>query len=185
MIALVIVGAILVLGGGGAGVYFLTKGNDSSNNSQGGGGVSSSEPKTKPSGLKPGSGSPSSIGGLPFPSNGGGSGGSSGSKAPPPSVGGPGGPISGGDADAITDTAKRYAAAVSNKDEATAKGLTCEQSDGGILFDSGGKVEVTGKPESFGSDSASIDVKVTIGDSEPIDNFPLFMNKKGSGWCVS
>jgi hypothetical protein len=186
VIALVIVGAILVLGGGGTGVYFLTKGKDnSSNNSQGGGGgAPSSGPQIKPTGPKLGTGSPSSIGGLPFPS--GGSSGS-GSAAPPKSgtVGGPGGPLNGSDEAAITDAAKRYATAVTNKDEAGAKDLTCDKTDGGILYDSGGKVEVTGKPESFGSDSASIDVKVTIGDSEPIDNFPLFMNKKGSGWCVS
>ena len=44
---------------------------------------------------------------------------------------------------------------------------------------------MTGKPEKFGEDGASIDVRVTIGSSEPIDGFPLFMNKKGNGWCVS
>ncbi len=166
VIVAVIVGAVLVLGGAGTGVYFLVKGSDKTDSSSasgngGGGGTPSSTRSTPPS-----SGKTTTSEDKPDTST----------VRPPVSGGG-----TPNDA-AIVDVATKYATAVTNKDETGAKQLTCDNNPG-LLFDSGAKVEVTGKPESFGDEGATIAVRVTVGNS-PIDDFPLFLNKKGDGWCV-
>jgi hypothetical protein len=169
VIIAVIVGAVLVLGGAGTGVYFLVKGSNKTDSSSasgnGGGGTTPSSKRTTPS-----SGKTTTSEDGPGTTT-----------ARPPASGGGGGGGGLNDA-AIVDVATKYANAVTNKDENGAKQLTCDNNPG-LLFDSGAKVEVTGKPESFGDEGATIAVRVTVGNS-PIDDFPLFLNKKGDGWCV-
>ncbi|HEV2783387.1 MAG TPA: hypothetical protein VGX25_28725 [Actinophytocola sp.] len=170
VIAAVVAGAVLVLGGAGTGIYFLTKGDDTpSNTASTGGQTSTSKPKTSGSQPKTRTSDRTESATPPRTSSGGGGGGGGGGGA--------------GDA-AIIEVAEKYAKAVTDKDEGAAKSLTCEN-DTGLLFDSGGKVEVTGKPETYGEDSASINVKVTLGSGDPIEDFPLFLDKKDAGWCVS
>jgi hypothetical protein len=36
----------------------------------------------------------------------------------------------------------------------------------------------------FGEESVSVGVRVTIG-TEKVDDYPLFMDRKGSNWCVT
>lgn len=178
LITAVVVGAVLVLGGGGAGIYFLTKGDDPKGTATGA--SQTSTPTAKPTAPASGSGSastpPNSTSQAP----------NSGGSAPPTSGGGGGGGSTGGPDDAaITQVADKYAKAVTGKDEAGAKAVTCDN-DPGLLYSSAEKVEVTGKPEKYGDDTASINVKINLGGgSEPIDNFPLFMDKKNNGWCIS
>jgi hypothetical protein len=177
LITAVVIGAVLVLIGGGTGVYFLTKGDGSgstaTNTSQ------KSAPQTQqtvPSGsgtpTAPKSSDPAPTSGS-TPTSSGGEGG-----------GGGGGGTGGADDAQIVQIAEKYAKAVTGKDEAGAKSVTCDN-DSGLLYTSAEKVEVVGKPEKYGDDTASINVKITIGASEPIDNFPLFMDKKTNGWCIS
>jgi hypothetical protein len=176
VITAVVIGAVLVLAGGGAGVYFLTKGNDSPNTA-----TSTSQksaPQTTPS-PRSGSSSPTT----PKPSNEAPTSGSTPTSSGG-SDGGGGGGGGGADDAQIVQVAEKYAKAVTGKDEAAAKSVTCDN-DSGLLYTSAEKVEVVGKPEKYGDDTASINVKITIGASEPIDNFPLFMDKKTNGWCIS
>jgi len=173
VITAVVVGAVLVLGGGGVGVYYLTKSDDPKNT-----GSSSSQtgsPGAKPTTPASGSGAPTT------PPNSTSQAPTSGTAAPTTGGGGTGGP----DDTAITQVAEKYAKAVSGKDEAGAKAVTCDN-DTGLLYSSAEKVEVVGKPDKYGDDTASINVKVSLGGgTEPIDNFPLFMDKKSNGWCIS
>jgi hypothetical protein len=177
VITAVVVGAVLVLGGGGAGVYFLTKADDPKNT-----GSSSSQtgsPGAKPTTPASGSGAPTT------PPNSTSQAPTSGTAAPTTGGGGGGGGTGGADDAAITQVAEKYAKAVSGKDEAGAKAVTCDN-DTGLLYSSAEKVEVVGKPDKYGDDTASINVKVSLGGgTEPIDNFPLFMDKKSNGWCIS
>ncbi|HET9140499.1 hypothetical protein [Actinophytocola sp.] len=86
---------------------------------------------------------------------------------------------------AVQETAQRYAKAVSDRDEATAKSLSCNNQEAGILFENDTKVEVIGKTQMLDATSATIDVKVTIGQAEPLEGFPLLLTKEPRGWCVS
>ena len=181
LITLIVVVAVLVIGGGGAGVYFLTKGDDDPKTNAAGTSQSGSptgDPSAPQSGPASGSNAPSE----PPPSN---QAPNSGPAAPTTGQGGGGGGGGGADDAAIVQVADKYAKAVSGKDEAGAKAVTCDN-DPGLLYSSAEKVEVVGKPEKYGDDTASINVKVNLGGgSEPIDNFPLFMDKKNNAWCIS
>lgn len=100
-------------------------------------------------------------------------------EPPPPPPPGSGG---GTDDAELVDLANRYGKAVTDRDEATAASLTCDK-QAGILFDSGGRIEVTGQVERYGEDSVSINIRLTIGEN-PIDNFPLYLDRKEGVWCV-
>lgn len=180
LITAIVVGAVLVLGGGGTGIYFLTKSDDNPKGNAAGtsqSGSPSGNPSAPQSGPASGSNAPSES----PPSN---QAPSSGPAAPTTGQGGGGG-TPGPDDAAIVQTAEKYVKAVTGKDEAGAKAVTCDN-DPGLLYNSAEKVEVVGKPEKYGDDTASINVKVSLGGgTEPIDNFPLFMDKKNNAWCIS
>lgn len=179
LITAVVVGAVLLLGGVGTGIYFLTKDDDPKNTATGSSQTNppSANPTAPSSGSEapstpPASGQPPASGAIPPPTNPGGGGGG-------------GGGTGGADDAAIIQVAEKYAKAVTGKDEAGAKSVTCDN-DTGLLYSSAEKVELIGKPEKYGDDSASINVRINLGGgSEPIDNFPLFMDKKNNAWCIS
>lgn len=158
MIITVAVVAILVLAAAAVLIYVLTK-DDS-------GGSAAS---TQSTGAKP---APGTASGAPR---------SDASSQPAP----PGNPESGGDAD-IVKVAQAYAEAVNTRQEVAAKELTCDKTDPGVLYQSttsGQKVEVTGKPEMSGNDSAFIDFGVSTSGTDPID-IPILMENNG-GWCIA
>jgi hypothetical protein len=179
----IIVGAALLLAGGGTGIYFLTKGEDtpSASNNQ-----SPNVPTFGPSSPGPGGSSPSesqppqseaerqapptttTTEPAPPPNN-----------PPPPNT-----PPVGADDAKIVEIARKYADAVSKQDENAAKQVTCAK-DAGLLYSSAGKVEVTGNPQKYTEDTASVPVKITIEQADPFEDLPLFMEKKDGGWCVS
>ena len=180
VITAIVVGAVLVLGGAGAGVYFLTKGDDPKNTATSISQSNSAKPTTPTTQPTSGSSGPNtppttsdkttSIESTPTPTT---------------TAGGGAGGGGGADDTQIVQVAEKYAKAVSGKDEAGAKSVTCDN-DTGLLYTSAEKVDVVGKPDKYGDDTASINVKISLGGgSEPIDNFPLFMDKKNNAWCVS
>jgi hypothetical protein len=174
LITAVVIGAVLVLAGGGTGIYFLTKGDDSGGNTA----TSTSQkstPQTQQSAPSGSAGPTTTKPGEPAATSG---------STPTTGDGGGGGGGGGADDAQIVQIAEKYAKAVTGKDEAAAKSVTCDN-DSGLLYTSAEKVEVVGKPEKYGDDTASINVKITIGASDPIDNFPLFMDKKNNAWCIA
>jgi len=182
VITTIVVGAVLVLAGAGTGVYFLTKSDSPKNDAISTSQSNSAGPTPTTSAAGPsGTGTPPTTSDntasieLPPP------------PAPPPTTTAGGGGGGGGDADdaQIVQVAEKYAKAVTSKDEASAKSVTCDN-ESGLLYASAEKVEVVAKPDKYGDDTASINVKISLGGgSEPIDNFPLFMDKKNNAWCVS
>jgi hypothetical protein len=180
LITAIIVGAVLVAGGGGAGIYLLTKSDDNPQGTATGAAKPGSPTNPSAPESEPGSGG-SNVPSAPAPPSG---------EAPPagsaaPTTRGGGGTGGGQDDAAIVQVTQKYASAVSGKDEAGAKAATCDN-EPGLLYSSAEKVEVVGKPEKYGDDTASINVKVNLGGgTEPIDNFPLFMDKKNNAWCIS
>jgi hypothetical protein len=181
VITAIVVGAALVLGGAGAGVYFLTKNDEPANTATG---SSQTQSATQPSPTTP----TSEVTGVPPTQNS--------DKAPPiqvttttptpkpPEGGGGGGGGNGADDANIVQVAQKYAKAVTAKDEAAAKSATCDN-ETGLLYTYAQKVEVTGKPEKYGDDNANIFVRITVEGTDPIDDFPLFMDKKNNAWCIS
>jgi hypothetical protein len=96
-----------------------------------------------------------------------------------------GGSGAGGDAE-IVRVAEAYAEAVNARKESTAEELTCDKTDPGVLYQStasGQEVQVTGRPEMSGSDSAFVDFGVSTSGTEPI-NIPILLENNG-GWCIA
>lgn len=176
IITAAVVGGALLLGGVGAGIYFLTKGDDP----QPAASSSSSRATVPPTQGSSTPQQPSGSANVPPPVSDTTAASVPPPPPPPPTSGGGGSP----DDAAISQVAEKYAKAVTAKDEAAAKSATCDN-EPGLLYASAEKVEVVGKPEKFGDDSASVPVKISIGASDPIENFPLFMDKKDNGWCIS
>lgn len=181
MITAIVIAAVLVLAGGGTGVYFLTKGDDDPSPSASSNSSAGNVPPTTTSGS-----APTGSGGAVPPPSGGGQPPASGAAPTSGGTGGGGGAGTGSPEDdaKIVEIAQKYASAVTNKDEGAAKSVTCDK-EAGLLFNDVQKVEVTGKPEKYGDDTASIGVKITIPEQDPIDNFPLFMGKESNVWCIS
>jgi hypothetical protein len=166
VIVAVVVGALLVLGGAGTGIYFLTK-----DDGQPGTAASGSTATTGP-------GAPTSDpGSAPTSQDGPATG-----TQPPPTSGDGGGGGGGGEAE-IADVAGKYARAVTDKDADTAKALTCDK-EPGILYDSVDKLEITGQPQKLTDDLATVQVRIIVGTAEPVDGYPLSLERKDGAWCV-
>jgi hypothetical protein len=174
MITALVVAAVLVLGGAGVGIYLATRDEDPAN-------TSAANPTTTSS-RSPDQTSPSESGGVSVPP------GATPTGTPPDQSGQPEQPSEqpGSVDPAVLETAQRYAKAVSDKDENTAKSLSCDNQQAGILFDESVKVEVIGKTQMLDANSATVDVKVTIGQADPLEGFPLLLNREPpKGWCVT
>jgi len=96
-------------------------------------------------------------------------------------------PPSGGDEAAvaeIADVATQAATAISNADIALINQLSCDPSANGTeaQFPPDAKAEVAGPPEVTG-DTATVQLKLTIGDSEPT-TVPMPLTKQDGRWCV-
>jgi hypothetical protein len=164
VIVAVAVGALLVLAGAGTGIYFLTK-----DEGQPGTAAAGSTDTTAPGPETPPRSTPPNPGGT------------AGETQPPATGGGGGG---GGGSAEIADVAGKYAKAVTDKDATTAKSLTCDK-EPGILYDSANKIEIAGEPQMMTEDLASVQVRISVsGMAEPLDGYPLTLERKDGAWCV-
>ncbi|PPK71023.1 hypothetical protein V5P93_002881 [Actinokineospora auranticolor] len=164
---------VLVLGGASVGIYFMTRDSGSTSANPGGGaggGESSSEEPTTTTKKSTRTTKKSEPSEEP-------------SEEPSSSSG------SGGGGADLKAAGKAYADAVNAKDEAAAKGLTCDGTDPGILYTSvapnGGEVTVAGEPTVYADNATGqVPLNVTFGGTDPI-SFPVVFQKGSKGWCVT
>lgn len=155
-IVIVAVVAILVLAGAGTGIYFLTNGGD--------------DPATS------GSPGPASTGSAPGATSG-------------PTTGPAAGPQPGGSGGTPADTGRAKSVAEQavkafNSHDATAmQKVSCDQTNTDPIenIPQGTTIELTSPPELTG-DTATVELKVTIGDTST--TIPLPLRKKDGAWCV-
>lgn len=80
--------------------------------------------------------------------------------------------------------AEEVATAISGADVSTLNELSCEPGSAGTeeSFPADAKAEVVGEPKVTG-DTATVDLKLTIGDNEPA-TVPMPLTKKDGRWCI-
>lgn len=85
------------------------------------------------------------------------------------------------DAGSIAD---EVATAISSADVTTLNQLSCEPGSAGTeeSFPADAKAEVVGEPKITG-DTATVDLKLTIGENEPA-TVPMPLTKKDGRWCI-
>ncbi|MFI7672494.1 hypothetical protein [Actinophytocola sp. NPDC049390] len=85
------------------------------------------------------------------------------------------------DAGSVAD---QVATAISGADVTTLNELSCEPGSAGTeeSFPADAKAEVVGEPKITG-DTATVDLKITIGQNEPT-TVPMPLTKKDGRWCV-
>jgi hypothetical protein len=155
-IVLVAVVAVLVLAGAGTGIYFLTKGADDP--------AASGSPGPASTGSTPGATSGSTTG----PSAG-------------PQPGGSGGtPADTGQAKTVAEQAVK---AFNSHDAAAMQKVSCDQTNNDPIenIPQGTSIELVSPPELTG-DTATVELKLTIGDTS--STIPLPLRKKDGNWCV-
>jgi len=91
---------------------------------------------------------------------------------------------SGDDVAAAQDVAAQAATAITNADIAAMTQLSCDPSTVGTeeQFPPDATAEVAGEPQISG-DTATVELTLTIGDSEPT-TVPMPLTKKDGRWCV-
>ncbi|HEV8555632.1 MAG TPA: hypothetical protein VGR06_04445 [Actinophytocola sp.] len=156
IIVIVAVVAVLVLAGAGTGIYFLTKGGDDP--------AASSSP------------GPASTGSTSGPASG---------PATQPSTGAqPGGsggtPADTGQAKSVAEQAVK---AFNSHDAAAMMKVSCDQTNNDPIenIPQGTSIELVSPPELTG-DTATVELKLTIGDTS--STIPLPLRKKDGTWCV-
>ncbi|MFC4852520.1 hypothetical protein [Actinophytocola glycyrrhizae] len=157
------VAAVVVLVVAGVVVYLLTSGDDTTDDATQGGDVPSI------------TGSPAPT--TPDPSEPGGS------VAPPATATGAatGAPE---DTDEAATLAEQAAEAISGTDVVALNELACDQSNPATeeTFPADAKARVVGEPKITG-DTATVDLELTIGDSEPAV-VPMPLTKQDGRWCI-
>lgn len=85
------------------------------------------------------------------------------------------------DAESIAD---EVATAISSADVTTLNELSCDPGSAGTeeSFPANAKAEVVGEPKITG-DTATVDLKLTIGENEPA-TVPMPLTKKDGRWCI-
>ena len=80
--------------------------------------------------------------------------------------------------------AEEVATAISGADVSTLNKLSCEPGSAGTeeSFPADAKAEVVGEPKVTG-DTATVDLKLTIGENEPA-TVPMPLTKKDGRWCI-
>ncbi len=80
--------------------------------------------------------------------------------------------------------AEKVATAISGADVSTLNELSCEPGSAGTeeTFPADAKAEVVGEPKITG-DTATVDLKLTIGQNEPA-TVPMPLTKKDGRWCI-
>jgi flagellar basal body-associated protein FliL len=157
------IASVVVLVVAGVVIYLLTSGDDSDDKSADGRDVPTI------------TGSPAPT--TPEPSASGGA-----TVAPPATAtGATGAPVEVQDAQSVAEQA---ATAISGADVAALNKLSCDPGNAATdeTFPADAKAEVVGKPKVTG-DTATVDLKLTIGDSEPT-TVPMPLTKKDGRWCV-
>ncbi len=107
------------------------------------------------------------------------------SVAPPATAtGATGAPEAPKDAQDAESVAEQVATAISGADVTTLNKLACEPGSAGTeeSFPADAKAEVVGEPKVTG-DTATIDIKLTIGQNEPT-TVPMPLTKKDGRWCI-
>ena len=107
------------------------------------------------------------------------------SVAPPATATGvTGGPEAPKDVQEAESIASQVATAISGADVTTLNELSCDPGSAGTeaTFPADAKAEVVGEPKITG-DTATVDLKLTIGQSEPT-TVPMPLTKKDGRWCV-
>lgn len=158
MLAVLLLGALLVLGLLGLVVYLL---------------FFRSDPPPEAGEAQPGTSAPATPGSTPADSGEPGPGGDqtgSGSTAVP----------GGGDTDDLEKTARDYVDAVNGRDESAAKALTCERANAGTLYSvtEGRKVRLDSVEVLEGAVGTA---NLTVGDGETA----LLLEKREDRWCVA
>jgi hypothetical protein len=158
MLAVLLLGALLVLGLIGLVVYLL---------------FFRSDPPPEAGEPRPGTSAPATPGSTPADGDEPGPGGDqtgSGSTATP----------GGGDTDDLEKTARDYVDAVNGRDESAAKALTCERANAGTLYSvtEGRKVRLDSVEVLEGAVGTA---NLTVGDGETA----LLLEKREDRWCVA
>jgi hypothetical protein len=88
------------------------------------------------------------------------------------------------DAQDAGSVAEQVATAISGADVSTLNELSCEPGSAGTeeTFPADAKAEVVGEPKITG-DTATVDLKLTIGQNEPA-TVPMPLTKKDGRWCI-
>jgi hypothetical protein len=104
--------------------------------------------------------------------------------APPATATGATGATAPADVQSAETIAEQAASAISGADATTLAKLACDPSTAGTedTFPADAKAEVVGEPKISG-DTATVDLKLTIGNSEPTV-VPMPLVKQGGRWCV-
>ena len=107
------------------------------------------------------------------------------SVAPPATATGvTGGPEAPQEEQEAESVAEQVATAISGADVSTLNELSCEPGSAGTeeSFPADAKAEVVGEPKITG-DTATVDLKLTIGQNEPT-TVPMPLTKKDGRWCI-
>ena len=107
------------------------------------------------------------------------------SVAPPATATGvTGAPEAPKDAQDAESVAEQVATAISGADVTTLNELSCDPGSAGTeeTFPADAKAEVVGEPKITG-DTATVDLKLTIGQNEPA-TVPMPLTKKDGRWCI-
>lgn len=107
------------------------------------------------------------------------------SVAPPATATGvTGAPEAPRDTQDVGSVADQVATAISGADVSTLNELSCDPGSAGTeeTFPADAKAEVVGEPKITG-DTATVDLKLTIGQNEPA-TVPMPLTKKDGRWCI-